>query len=71
MMTKSADIWVAWAIRNKRSIFFFENKVLDLTEFAFSHPGGKKSLENFKYKDITSSLFKVFPHDRLPTLQRL
>jgi cytochrome b involved in lipid metabolism len=64
MISRSADIWVAWAIRNKRSIFFYDSKVLDLSEFAYLHPGGRMMLENFKYKDITNTLFTVFPHDR-------
>lgn len=64
MNTKSTDAWVAWGIRNKRSIFFYENKVLDLTDFALIHPGGKRSLECYIYKDITQTLFKVYPHNR-------
>lgn len=63
-MKKTTDVWVAWAIRNKRLIFFYEKKVIDLTDFATIHPGGRKSLENYVYKDITQTLFKVFPHDK-------
>lgn len=64
MIKRSADLWVAWGIRNKRSIFFYDNKVIDLTDFAIIHPGGRKSLENYVYKDITQTLFKVYPHNK-------
>jgi cytochrome b involved in lipid metabolism len=71
MNKRSTDAWVAWAIRNKRSIFFYDAKVLDLTDFASVHPGGKRSLESYIYKDITQTLFKVYPHNREKTLHRL
>ena len=71
MNKKSTNAWVAWAIRKKRSILFYETKVLDLTEFATVHPGGKRSLESYIYKDITQTLFKIYPHNREKTLQRL
>ena len=45
--------------------------MLDLTEFIFEHPGGKKALTNYFYKDITDILFKVFPHKKDKTLQTL
>lgn len=42
--------------------------MLDLTDFIYEHPGGKKALSNYYYKDITDILFSVFPHKPEKTL---
>jgi cytochrome b involved in lipid metabolism len=44
---------------------------MDVTEFIHSHPGGKKALINYIYKDVTDTLFKVYNHDRNNTLETL
>lgn len=35
------------------------------------HPGGKKVLINYIYKDITDLIFKVYPHDKDSTIRKL
>lgn len=35
------------------------------------HPGGKKALENYIFKDITDILFRVYPHKKEETLSKL
>jgi len=42
--------------------------VVDLTDFVNKHPGGKKAISNYFYKDITDILFSVYPHKSEQTL---
>jgi len=48
----------------KKLLFFYDGKVYNLTYFIDKHPGGRKAIMNYIYKDITNILFKVFPHDK-------
>ena len=48
---------------NRRSLYFYEDKVLDLTGLTGFHHFSKKALESHIYKDITHILFNIFPHD--------
>ena len=52
-MIKSVEEWIAIAKQNKKFYFFYEDRALDLTCFMNIHPGGKKALVNYVYKDIT------------------
>lgn len=63
-MKQTTQEWTAYGKRYNRMIFFYEEKVLDLTEFALYHPGGKKAIANYIFKDITDIIFNVFPHKR-------
>jgi cytochrome b involved in lipid metabolism len=62
---------VLYAKQNRKYIVFYEEKVLDISQFIYSHPGGKKVLISYIYKDITASLFTVFKHHRETTLTTL
>lgn len=44
---------------------------MDVTEFIHSHPGGKKALISYIYKDVTETLFKIYKHDRNNTIETL
>jgi cytochrome b involved in lipid metabolism len=63
--------WVRYAKEHHRYVIFYEECVMDVTEFIHSHPGGKKALINYIYKDVTATLFKVYKHDRQNTLATL
>ncbi len=63
--------WVRYAKGQHRYVIFYEECVMDVTEFIYSHPGGKKALINYIYKDVTNTLFKVHQHDRQHTLATL
>jgi cytochrome b involved in lipid metabolism len=63
-MIKRKEQWIAYAKPLKKCLFFYEDKVLDLTRFMTEHPGGKKALDNYVYKDITDTVFTVYPHKR-------
>jgi len=63
-MNKNIHQWITHGKQYNRMLFFYEEKVLDLTEFSIQHPGGKKALANYIFKDITDILFNVFPHKR-------
>lgn len=52
-MSRSIDEWVHYGKQHRRCYFFYEDKVLDLSEFILRHPGGKKALANYINKDIT------------------
>jgi cytochrome b involved in lipid metabolism len=71
MERKSTEKWVIQGKQNCKSYVFYENKVLDLTDFIHSHPGGVKAIKNYVYKDITNILFEVYPHQKVNTLARL
>jgi cytochrome b involved in lipid metabolism len=61
-MQKSVDQWIQYAKYQHRYILFFEDKVIDITNFITQHPGGKKTLIDYIYKDVTNVLFKIYPH---------
>ena len=63
-MIKSKEQWISNAKILKKHFFFYEDKVLDLTRFMNEHPGGKKALANYVFKDITDTVFTVYPHKR-------
>lgn len=63
-MKKEVEEWISWGKKNKRFIAFYKENVVDLTDFLRIHPGGRKSLENFIYRDVTDLLFKVYPHKK-------
>jgi cytochrome b involved in lipid metabolism len=63
--------WINQSKITKRMYFFYEDRVLDLTEFMNIHPGGQKALKNYVSKDITDILFSVYPHSTQSTLQVL
>jgi cytochrome b involved in lipid metabolism len=63
-MIKRKDEWIALGKQARKQIFFYEDKVLDLTHFMGEHPGGKKALTNYVYKDITDIIFSVYPHKK-------
>ena len=70
-MIKQKEQWITYAKPTKKQLFFYEDKVLDLTHFMSEHPGGRKALNNYVFKDITEIIFVVFPHKREPTLKIL
>ena len=70
-MTKRVDEWIASSKKLNKSIFFYQDKVLDLSNFMEIHPGGKKALTNYLNKDITNIIFTVYPHKRETTLSTL
>lgn len=70
-MIKTTDEWIAYAKGQNRSIFFYDGRALDLTAFMFQHPGGRKILTHYTFKDITETIFNVFPHKREHTIQVL
>lgn len=63
-MLKRKEEWVVYAKSTKKQLFFYEDRVLDLTKFMNTHPGGKKALSNYLLKDITDTVFAVYPHKR-------
>ena len=70
-MIKRKEHWISYAKPIKKQLFFYEDKVLDLTNFMNEHPGGRKALTNYVYKDITDIIFSVYPHKKEPTLIKL
>jgi cytochrome b involved in lipid metabolism len=70
-MIKRADEWIASSKKSHKSIFFYQDKVLDLTNFMEIHPGGKKALTNYINKDITNIIFTVYPHKKETTQSTL
>lgn len=70
-MLRSAEEWVLYAKQHHKYIVFYEEKVLDLTQFIHRHPGGKKALLSYIYKDVTDILFKVYKHQPEVTLGTL
>lgn len=70
-MTKRVDEWISFSKKSNKSIFFYQDKVLDLTNFMSIHPGGKKALINYLNKDITNIIFTVYPHKKEKTLNIL
>lgn len=70
-MRRSAEEWIQYAKHHHKFIVFYEEKVMDITDFIQRHPGGKKALANYIYKDITDLLFNVYKHEREPTLATL
>jgi cytochrome b involved in lipid metabolism len=70
-MHGSAEEWIQWAKQQHRYIMFHEERVIDVTEFMQAHPGGKKALISYIYKDITDILFKVYKHPKEQTLATL
>lgn len=70
MQRKTVE-WIAIGHRKSRLYFFYGDKVLDLTEFAFDHPGGEKALRNYVFKDVTEFIFTVYPHRKESTLKVL
>ena len=70
-MKKQLDEWVSWGKEKKRFIAFHKERVLDLTEFVKIHPGGRKSLENYIYKDVSELIFTVYPHKKETTINTL
>jgi len=71
MINKSKESWLQDAKAQKKAIFFFQDRVLDLTKFQNIHPGGKKALSNYIYKDITETVFSVYPHPKEHTTRVL
>ncbi len=71
-MKKSMEEWKSWGKRKEIELYFYKGSVLDLTTFAKVHPGGKKALKNYVYKDITHLLFTIYHHKReiLQTLNK-
>lgn len=67
-MSRSTEQWAQLGRQKHRYFYFYEEKVLDLTDFIQVHPGGKKALLNYTFKDITDILFKVYPHKKETTL---
>ena len=70
-MTKRKQQWIVYGRQTQKQLFFYEDRVLDLTHFMNEHPGGKKALVNYVYKDITDILFNVYPHKKQTTLGTL
>lgn len=70
-MHRSAEEWIQWAKQQHRYIMFHEERVIDVTEFIHAHPGGKKALISYIYKDVTDILFKVYKHPKEQTLATL
>ena len=70
-MSRSMEQWAQLGRQKHRYFYFYEEKVLDLTDCIQLHPGGKKALLNYTNKDITDILFKVYPHRRETTLALL
>lgn len=66
-MKKEKEEWISWGKQSKRFLVFYHENVIDLTDFQRVHPGGKKSLENYIYEDVTDLLFAVFPHKKETT----
>lgn len=56
--------WIVLADFNKRNIFFYDNLVLDLTDFVKIHPGSSQAILNYEKKDIKPLLFTVYPHSK-------
>ena len=71
MLNMPKETWVREAKEQKKSIFFFQDRVLDLTKFQNIHPGGKKALSNYIYKDISDTVFSVYPHSKEHTTKIL
>lgn len=70
-MTKRVEDWLALTKKTNQNLFFYEDKVLDLTNFMVMHPGGRKALTNYLNKDITTIIFTVYPHKKETTLRTL
>lgn len=71
MEKKSIEQWIVQGQKLCKSYVFYENKVLDLTDFMVDHPGGMKGIKNYVFKDITNIVFEVYPHPRDTTLSKL
>lgn len=71
MEKKSIEQWIYQGKKNCKNYLFFENKVLELTDFMSHHPGGIKAIKNYIYKDVTNILFEVYPHQKDITIARL
>lgn len=67
-MKRTTEQWISYAKQRQRYFCFYQEQVLDLTDFVNRHPGGKKAISNYFYKDITEILFGVFPHKPEQTL---
>jgi cytochrome b involved in lipid metabolism len=59
---KTLEEWLALGRGSDRSLVFFQNKVVDLTTYIDSHPGGKRAIANHLNTDVTTSIFTVFQH---------
>lgn len=70
-MRKEFEEWVSWGKQKKRFLTFYKENVFDLTDFVRIHPGGRKSLDNYIYKDVTDLLFTVYPHKKETTMPAL
>jgi cytochrome b involved in lipid metabolism len=70
-MKKEFEEWINWGKQKKRLLTFYKQDVIDLTDFIGIHPGGRKSLDNYIYQDITDQLFTVYPHRKEATLAAL
>ena len=57
--------------KSNKNLFFYEDKVLDLSNFMSIHPGGKKALTNYLNKYITNIIFTAYPHSKEKTLKTL
>lgn len=72
-MIKRVEEWISFGKKSNKTIFFYQDKVLDLTNFMSLHPGGKQALRDYLNKDITKIIFTVYPHKKettIPTLMK-
>ncbi len=70
-MEKRKKEWICIGQRKTKIYIFYENKVFDLTEYLIIHPGGQKAIRNYMFKDVTSSLFTFYPHNKDTTMKVL
>lgn len=70
-MKKSKEDWIVFGKEKRKSLVFYQQNVLDLTQFAAIHPGGKKVLEPYIFQDVTDNLFTIYPHKKETTLTLL
>lgn len=62
MKEEPIEYWVDYGKSKSKLIVFHGTSVLDLTDFAKFHPGSEEAIRTYKFMNVESVLFKVYPH---------
>ena len=65
--SKSIKEWIENGKKSNKDYVFYDGYCLDLSNFKYLHPGGSQIVQSYLYKDVTSILFTVFPHNKVTT----